>query len=467
MNTLVPKDTRRLYQTTRFLVAGLIAFILYKGWDHLPPEQLSLCVISALLAVWPALRWLKNQPYQLPAFETFMLTAITAYVLPVATDHAGLDLYEPAVVTKAAFGVVLFQLSALFAFFQYQAWDRKSPFWTEALFTRDISTWLPIGLWLNLIYIILSHFLLDIPGDIDSILRAVFFGINTACTFLLGRSWREGNLQAAQKVSVGLAILFQGIILMASLYLITALSAFLVFMLAFVSAGRKIPIVTLVLVFVVLSILHNGKAVMRLKYWDIDAPIKIELGDLPAFYTEWFENGLKPVSTDEPDAPNRQLLERTSLIHMLCLVIEHNQRGLPYLYGETYTHILPQLVPRFFWPGKPTGQVTKRKLAIYYGLQDEHAAKTTSIAFGQLAEAFANFGFLGLVLLGLFFGWANKLIATWTSSAPLISNGGFTMILLMAWSLQIELPMSSWIASFYQASLCVLGLPYVLRRMLG
>jgi len=446
---------------------GLIAFIIYTGSDHLPIVQLCLCVVSTLLAVWPALSWIKNQPYQLPAFETFMLTSISAYILPLATNHVGLELYETAVVTKAALGVVLFQLCALFAFFQFQAIARREPFWTDPLFTRDISSWLPTGLWINLLYVLSSRFLIEIPGDIDSILRAVFFGINTACTFLLGRSWGEGKLRANLKISVGLALLIQAILLMASLYLITALSGFLVFMLAYVSGGRKIPIVTLALVFIVLSVMHNGKSAMRAKYWDIDAPIQIELSHLPDFYAEWFENGLTPALENEDEATNRLLLERTSLIHMLCLVIDHQETGLPFLNGITYGHILPQLVPRIFWPDKPTGQISKKTLSIYYGLQDEHAAKSTSIAFGQLAEAYANFGFFGLGLLGIFFGWANKLIATWTKSSPLISNGGFIMILLMAWSLQIELPMSSWIASFYQASLCVLGIPFILRRISG
>jgi hypothetical protein len=37
------------------------------------------------------------------------------------------------------------------------------------------------------------------------------------------------------------------------------------------------------------------------------------------------------------------------------------------------------------------------------------------------------------------------------------------MILIVAWSIQTELPLSVWFASLYQALICVLALPFVVR----
>ncbi len=75
---------------------------------------------------------------------------------------------------------------------------------------------------------------------------------------------------------------------------------------------------------------------------------------------------------------------------------------LPHLDGLTYQDTLGQFVPRFPLADKPRGHVSTYTLSIYYGLQDEEATGTTTIAFGLLPEGFANFGFLGMVLLGIF-----------------------------------------------------------------
>jgi hypothetical protein len=456
-------ERHQLYKTAVVATGVLAAYTIYTGW-HLPGELLALSMLSISLAVWPALRWLRRQPYQFPAFEAFMLTCIPSYALQLASDHEALGIYSDAVIAKAMLAVIVFQLSALLAFSRTIAFEKRTPFWTDEMFTRDISRWLPNGLWLNAGYIWVSHYTTWLPADIDSILRSIFFGIATSCSFLLGRRWGAGELRQGVKTNVFLALAVTAILQVSSLYLINSIASALVFFLAYISSGKRIPVTALGLVFILLTILHNGKAPMREKYWALGAP-KVTIAQLPSFYTEWFEHGLSPFRDEEQSGNRRELLERASLLHIICLTVESTDRGLPFMGGETYTYVLPMLVPRFFWPEKPSGQITTRRLGIHFGLQDEESTRTTSIGFGVLAEAYANFGYWGVILLGLLIGWANKVIAIWTRSAPLLSNGGFIMILLMAWSIQVELPMSGWVSSLFQASICVLGIPYVIKRL--
>jgi hypothetical protein len=457
------QNTRQLLLTSRIGLGLLLAYVVYRGWD-LEIETLAAAVICILLAAWPALRWLKLQAYPFPAFETFMLTAITAYAMPLITDHVSVTLYSGSIVLTAIAGVILFQLCALLAFHLVRVQPLVNAFWIEPIFNRDIGSWLPLGLWLNAGYTVIGHFTDWIPYEIDTVLRAIFFGISTSCLFLLGRRWGNDELNHSRKVSVVLAIAIILTFQIATLYLINAISSVLVFFLAYISAGRRIPFVPLACFFVVLTVLHNGKAPMREKYWVVDAK-PVALTDFPAYFSEWVEYGLQPISGNNPTLKRRDLLERASLLHMLCLIIDTTERGQPNLEGETYGYVLPMLVPRIFWPEKPSGQITAKRLGIYYRLQDESSTKTTSIGFGLLAEAYANFSMLGLASLGLLIGTLGKVITTWTSQSPLLSNGGLIMILLMAWSLQIELPMSGWVSSFFQASVCVLGVPYVIRRL--
>lgn len=458
-------EKHRLLSTARICFGLLLAYIVWRGW-HLPGGLLFLALLCTALAAWPALHWLRFQPHPFPAFEAFMLTCIPSYALQLVSEHEGVLAYDQRIVMRALLAVILFQACALAAYQHRLAHESRSPFWNDPLFTGDISRWLPHGLWLNAAYVLVSLFTDWLPHDIDSILRAIFFGLATACTFLLGRAWAGGALAPGQKANVILALLVTAAFQITSLYLISTITFALIFFLAYVSAGRRIPVVALLLTFAVLTVLHNGKGPMRVKYWEVGAP-RLELADLPGFLVEWVNHGLQPYRDPESAVKKRELLERASLLHMICLVVDATDNRVPYMAGETYGYVLPMLVPRFFWPDKPSGQRTTSRLAIHFGLQDESSAQTTSIGFGVLAEAYANYGWWGVALLGLLIGWANKVITVWTRRAPLISNGGFFMILLMAWSVQVEMPMSSWVSSLYQAAICVVGVPYAIRRFLS
>lgn len=457
------QNNRHLLRTAQIGIAALLAYCVYKGWN-LPVEELSLALLVVGLAAWPILRWLKKQPYPFPAFETFMLTGITAYAMPLITDHVGVARYPAATILASLTGVVIFQMCALLTFTRTRILPLQTHFWTDPLFDRKIDTLLHTGLWASVVYVYVHFFTTWLPYDIDSILRAIFFGISTACTFLLGRSWGRDELSPRARFSLVAALLISAVIQTSSLYLINTISAVMVFFLAYISAGRRIPFIPLIGFFIVLTVLHNGKAPMREKYWAEGMPATT-VTQLPDFFVEWAENGMAPFSGEDKTLEKRDLFERASLLHMMCLVVNETEKGLPLLGGETYGNVLPMLVPRFFWPDKPSGQLTVRRLSIHYGLQDEDASRTTSIGFGMLSESYANFGFLGLALLGLVIGFTAKVITMWTSESPLLSNGGMIMILLMAWSLQIELPMSGWISSFYQAAICMLGIPYALKKI--
>jgi len=154
-------------------------------------------------------------------------------------------------------------------------------------------------------------------------------------------------------------------------------------------------------------------------------------------------------------------------MHILCLIINFTPERQDYLYGQSYTHVLPQLVPRLFWPGKPRSHVATYELGIYYGLQDENATNSTTIAFGLLTEAYANFGFYGAVMLGVFWGFWLKKLQIWSSFSPMFSFAGLLMVLLTAWSFNAELTMAAWVSSLEQAVIVVLGLPLIGRSLFG
>jgi len=230
-------------------------------------------------------------------------------------------------------------------------------------------------------------------------------------------------------------------------------------LIGYVSSRRSLPWVPLLFVLPLVALLHLGKPDMRSIYWQGGKPLPT-LTELPAFFSEWLGYSLAPRDTQE----NSTLFERASLIQMLCLSVDRVPSVKPYLEGESYIDIPAQFVPRFLWPDKPSGLLSNIRLALYFNLVNLSNATSVSIAFGIVAEAYINFGFLGVAGLGALMGMVFRRLSMLSQSAPIFSSLGILMILLTAWSFQIEQVMATWLGSLFQAAVVCIGLPLAYRR---
>ena len=417
------------------------------------------------LAFLPALLWARRAKPSLPVFEALLFTCFNTYALPLLNGHEDLLRYTENDVTRAALAVIVFQATTIFTYNLVVGHASRSRFWTEDVISATLNKWLGYGIGLNTVYIIVSMFTTLIPSGMASVLRAVFFGLGIICTFITSRRLGLDELGPGERTWFFLNLVVQCICMMATLYLVSTVSLLLLALVGYISASGRVPVVITALCLVLLAVLHNGKAPMRDKYWgDTLRTIPTPL-ELPAFYSEWVGHGLAPGS-DEEDRKKitGKFIDRTSLIHILCLVASNSPEPLPYLHGETYADIPAQLVPRLFWPNKPPGHISTSRLSVYYGLQDEEDTLKTTIGFGMVSEAFANFGYFGLVALGLLIGFTFKKIQAAAASGPLFSYGGLFTIILLAWSFQVEFTLSLWLSSLYQAAIVVLGIPFLLRN---
>jgi hypothetical protein len=430
--------------------------------------HLLLGLLMLGLAFLPALLWAKQGRASLPVFECLLFTTANAYALPLLSGHSDLVRYTDEEITRAAFAVILFQAFAISIHRMVAANSATSRFWQEDVLSQAISKWLGYGLGLNTLYVIVSTFTTLIPPGIGSVLRAVFFGLGIICMFITSRRLGLGELGPGQRAYFFLNLVIQCVCMMATLYLVTTVSLLLLTLTGYVSASGRVPLIATGLCLTILALLHNGKSQMRDKYWTEDERLIPKPLLLPAFYSEWIGHGL---DKNDPDSDNKKitgkLIDRTSLFHIMCLVASATPAQQPYLYGETYCDIPAQFVPRLLWPGKPLGHVSTSRLSVYYGLQTEEDTQKTTIGFGMLSEAYANFGYIGLALLGALVGSIFKKIQGWASDGPMFSYGGLLLIILLAWSFQVEFTLSIWLASLYQASVAVLGIPFVIRQFFG
>jgi hypothetical protein len=455
--------SRRLFTAGLVLVAACLIALVYTAKTS-DPLHLFQGLVIFILAVLPSLLWARNGGSRFPTFETIMLLCANAYAMPLINGKEQLAEYDAAVISKAGWAVLLYLATANLVYHATRGVPGRSSFWREPLISDQVERKIVYGLLISTTYIILSEFTSLVPQDLIGPLRAIFYGVGILCTFVGSQRWGRGLMTAGEKTVLVVTLATQLLVMSVGLILISSIGLLGIAILGYLSGGKRIPWFVVISGFIVIGILHTGKTRMREKYWD-GFHASPTFTELPAYFAEWVDYGTQPTSGDK--TVSQKVLERTSLIHMLCLVMTYTPERQDYLYGRSYSHVLPQLIPRFFWNAKPRSHIATYELAIYYGLQREEDTASTTIAFGLLTEAYANFGMAGAILLGAFWGFVLKKLQIWSTFSPMFSFAGLFMILLTAWSFNSELTMAAWVSSFQQAAVMVLGLPLLVRSLLG
>lgn len=454
---------RKLFLTGLGLLS---AATLYLSYTANVDNELHLLqgLLIFVLSLMPCLLWAKTGGSRFPVFEAIMMLCANAYAIPLLNARDQLADYSDDVITRAGWVVLLYLVSANLTYQVVKGIPGRGRFWRESLITRQIEKLMVYGMIVSTAYVGVSVFTTWIPWEFESTLRAIFYGVGVLCTFVSSQRWGRGEMSRAEKIVFMGTLIPQMIFMSVNLVLIAAITQIGIALLGYLSGGKRIPWLVLAVTFTVLAILHTGKTRMREKYWDAKAPAPT-FAQMPEYFAEWIDFGLQPTSGGK--TVSQKMIERTSLMHILCLINSCTPERQDYLYGSTYVHVLPQLIPRFFWPGKPRSHIATYELGIYYGLQHEEDTAATTIAFGLVAEAYANFGMIGAILLGVFWGFVLRKFQIWSTFSPMFSFAGLFMILLTAWSLSAELTMAAWVSSFEQAVIAVLGLPLLIRSLFG
>ena len=429
---LAPGRTPRLFQGALVLVAAELGYLAYTA-KVADPIHLDLGLAIVVLGFLPGLLWIKRAQFGLPIFETFMATTVTAYGIPLISGHDQLANYDIATITTAATAVVIYQVIANATYLMLPAAPRRSRLWSGNVVSGDISKFLGYGMALSTGYTIVEQFTTWIPANLggagqggllrpghhSNLHRVPPLGPGRPPQvreeLLRGAAGDPGDLQP--RVALPGAGDLHAHPRPARLYF----------------RQQEIPVFAVAALIPVFAVLHQGKSAMRDKYWEGRAPEPTIL-QIPGFFSEWVSDGLSAGKPGDEPVEKHSLLDRTSLIQILCLVVSVTPDRQPYLYGETYAQVPAQFVPRILWMGsgeKPVGHISTYTLAVYYGLQRMEDTEKTTIGFGLLTEAYANFGFIGIGLLAVAFGAFFKKICGWASESPILSYPGMILIVLV------------------------------------
>jgi len=417
----------------------------------------SLSII--LLSLVPLFIWCrKPNQFGLPIFPIYALLYIVFFAFPlVNAENLSIANYEPMSKLISALTVAVFLLFAIIGWLISLSSKSKKPtqvlMFTEYEGENIFSAVIILSILIK--WVIYSGFIN--LGPLYTIFLFTTSGVAILSIFVL--VYRLGLGLLKNKILFFVLFILFWATEASNFFLIsvTALSVFAI--IAYFLASKKIPWIALALFFIIIPILHLGKSEMRQRYWN-STDYKHSPLEYPKIYLEWLDSSFKAVSIsksknsfDEDDKPT-SVLERASLVQMLLLAQENTPKKLPYLYGATYSYILPSFIPRVFSAEKARGAEGTHFLSIYYGLMDYESSQATSISWGMLTEAYANFGLIGCILLGLILGLFFGLISARARGYPLMSFRFLYAVLVMFFSISsIESVLSTAVVSLFHASI--------------
>jgi hypothetical protein len=457
-----PASAQRLFQLGLVAVMGCAAWFLWRAAGEL--DLVTFFGLAILfVSTWPALNWARLRQPWFPAFEITQLACAAFYAFPLLNRHSDLVNYSGEVLASAG-GLVLLYLVVANLAFAFAKRPVRPPRWaTTSLLPENVQNSLPWLFNLCTLYLYIEAFTKLVPPDLQGSLRALFFGLGVICTFVQCQQIGLGGLSQQLRALFFVNLSLQLIMMTSQLYLIGSISLFALAVIAYAAARRRIPWLALGVVVPVVALLHLGKSEMRRVYWEEKKPAP-GLLDLPGFYGEWFHFSLNREFADAGARRQASIIERASLIHMICMAVDRVPETKPHLNGSTYASVPAFLIPRFFWPGKPSSLLANVQLALHYELVNPNDPYTVSIAFGLISEAYTNFGALGVAALGLVLGLLYKRVTLASVGTPQFSALGILMILLTAWSFQAEFILATWIASLGQAAAVCIGLPLLYQQ---
>ncbi len=408
--------------STRTLAAGF-AILLASGVARADSvAQLVAFAMTLCAAALPGLLWIRAGGPGVPVFPVIALAHIPAFTLPAVSQNESLLQYGDQELFDAALMVTLYLAVATIPWhlLSMRALTRRS-LKHHDVDDDNLKRLIVLGLSLGLAFqVALTLGYGSMLGSMFGVARSVAVTFVIVACFLTGVARARGTLRASRFAMAVGAIVTIVLTSWTSLFLVGGLVYALATMLGYVIVARRIPWLTLLPVLLVAGILHSGKGEMRSRYWmeDLNFGAAVSVVQAPAFILEWLGVGMSTMLQGEVES---NILQRSSLMQMVLLVRSVTPQAIGYMGGETYS-LLPQIIlPRFLEANKPASQIGMDMLNVRYGLLSSDETAVTAIGWGLVAEAYANFGYVGVLAMGLLVGCFCGALALWSRGKPVVS----------------------------------------------
>jgi hypothetical protein len=169
---------------------------------------------------------------------------------------------------------------------------------------------------------------------------------------------------------------------------------------------RKIPWPTITVVVCFILFLQPGKGTIRHEMSRGD--VGLGMMDAAARWVDVSISGWEDVFAGRAslDEQLSTTSSRSSLLTMTGLILEKTPNTVPYQLGTSYPLLIKNLIPRVLWPDKPSVNLANQFFQVEYGLTGARDLGSVSIACGFEAEGYMNFGWAGILAVGVVVGFA-------------------------------------------------------------
>lgn len=451
---------------------GLLLFSNRKALLHVAPETALASLIIGAACMYPVYLWCANKVKGMPVFPFFSLTYLWTFCLPLLSENPNVLKYAPEQHLYAGIATAIFLISGTLVWVQmvrshegmtkpYRALKAET---AETFFIGIVGA----GALLNM-YVIGGW--TGIPDKLFTIVRGIILGLSFLGIFVLAYRCGGGFL-TRQKARIFVIFLALNILsAAASLILKTALTLFLLSVIAFVIGGRKLPLIAVMIGLVMLLPLHYGKHEMRHKYWSGTGGHYVQPWEYPAWFQEWSGYAMENLNPQpkryEPKKEKKEsFIERSSVIHMLMMAQEKIPSQYTFVGGATYSIIPLLFIPRALSPNKIRSHEGTHMLNIHIHRQTYQDTLKTTIAWGLLPEAYANFGLVGCAgigaVLGAFYGAVTRLAI----GTPAFSARTMFCVLVLSLALaSTEWTAGVYAATLFQSSVPILGIRFAFMKL--
>lgn len=435
------KSPRKLRGSGKLLRLVALAYVVLAivGLFSIDPYAYLLVLTAAAL---PIMLWVRAGAIGIPVFPIIAALYYVFYALPILRDHV-LFFTNPEI-DRAAETVSLFLVcaTAAYALVTRNVTSRHFVDRSTVFLDRHVPRLIILGLGVGAVFnIFVMIHVFDSVGPYLEVLRSFALTLSSVSAYLLGYARARRMLRWSRWLQ---AVVLLGVITIASvisLFLIGVLTILACAFLGYIVAGRRIPWVTVISCVAVLGVLHSGKGEMRAKYWGTYTANQITLTAAPEVLYHWFRVGFDNIMAGDR-AGGDNIVDRASLLHMVMRVQRKTPDEIPYFEGATYELFPKMIVPRMFNPDKVASQRALQILSIRYGLQTEESALSTTIGWGLVAEAYANFGLGGVIAIGILYGLLTGGFMRWSAFSPTLSIPNLVTIAATANFVNVEADMS-------------------------
>jgi hypothetical protein len=435
--------------------------------------QILLALLLAYVPWRSYLTWKASEKSDLPVFSMIGCMYWLFYVVPLFWEpHTISEIYSPVGRELSDAGVTLAMLMAvlgvacLWLGMHARVGRRLAPRHLSINLAPSrrpyIRAVLAVGCFLN-VYDISPYILGDGGRQLTGILVSV---VPMLAFVILFRDYLRGEGAQVERILMAAFVisrLFNGL---SSGWLGVSMSLIIVCGVVYLAERRRIPQVAFILVVLFVLFFQVGKEDFRKTYWKdesqgvAEGPTQGGRFERASFWVtrsfeKWGETFADPKVETLRDAITPSL-SRISLLNQTANVLDLTPSVVPYQYGRLYSYLGVTLIPRLFWPDKPSVNEANQFYQVAYNLTGEENLGQVSIAAGTLSEGYINFSWPGamgiMFLLGIFFDFYQTTFLS-IKSGPLLQAVG---VVLLPTFLSIESQLAQYLGGIIQEVVVIL-----------